>query len=331
MSDDLAGAAPGTPSAVPDAALESLLTQWRADAHEPIDVERALAQVNARRRADTGVTADVDDLALRRSKRAALQPAFWRQTSFRAAAALMAVISATALWRTLRSGDANQLFVTARGASKAITLEDGTEIRLGPDSRLMVDAGFATSGRNVTLQGEAFFTVAHNAAQPFVIRVGNTRVEDLGTAFLVRESPAREVSVRVTEGTVRMTAPVQTSMAKRDSTVMLHAGDGATSTLSGIAVAAGAVSQSEGIALAAGRLTFTEASLREVSDALQRWYGVTLVLTDSTLASRHVTADLTGEPLARVAAVLGLTLGVEGRLHGDTIELRGAPRVLSRP
>jgi ferric-dicitrate binding protein FerR (iron transport regulator) len=130
---------------------------------------------------------------------------------------------------------------------------------------------------------------------------------------------------------VRMTAPVQTSMAKRDSTVMLHAGDGATSTLSGIAVAAGAVSQSEGIALAAGRLTFTEASLREVSDALQRWYGVTLVLTDSTLASRHVTADLTGEPLARVAAVLGLTLGVEGRLHGDTIELRGAPRVLSRP
>jgi ferric-dicitrate binding protein FerR (iron transport regulator) len=331
MSDDLAGSAPDTPPAVTDRALEALLAQWRPGATERIDVERALAQVTARRRADADLGAAVDDLAARRAMRAAAPPAAWKGNALRFAAAMVAVLGATAMWRTIRSGDAQQLFVTERGASKAITLEDGTEVRLGPGSRLTVDAGFATSGRRVALQGEAFFKVTHNAAQPFVIRVGNTRVEDLGTAFLVRESPSREVSVRVTEGAVRITAPVQTSMAKRDSTVMLHAGDGATSTRSGIAVATGAVSTSEGIALAAGRLTFTESSLREVSDALQRWYGVTLVLGDTALANRHVTADLTGEPIARVAAVLGLTLGVDGRVLGDTIELRGAPRVLSRP
>jgi transmembrane sensor len=162
---------------------------------------------------------------------------------------------------------------------------------------------------------------------PFAIRVGRTTVEDIGTAFLVRESEAQEVSVRVAEGSVRLT----TSAAARDSMVLLRAGDGAVATPTGIAVSAGSVSKSEGDALAAGRLTFTDASLVEVREALHRWYGVTLRLGDTTLANRHVTADFTGEPVSRVATVLGLTLGVSAEAHGDTIELHTAAGAPSRP
>jgi ferric-dicitrate binding protein FerR (iron transport regulator) len=148
----------------------------------------------------------------------------------------------------------------------------------------------------------------------------------VGTAFLVRESPLREVSVRVAEGAVKLT-----TMSAHGSTVMLHAGDGAVATPAGISVAPGVVSSSESVALAAGRLTFTDASLVEVQDALHRWYGISLRMPDATLASRHVTADFTGEPIARVAAVLGLTLGVTAEAHGDTITLHAATGAPARP
>ncbi len=328
MSDELAGRAPDDGTPVHDAALDAAMTQWVANTTDTIDVEGALARVNARRRADATPVVERDDLAARRVRREIARPVpVWRQTGFRAAAAVVAVIGTTALWRSTRTSTAPESYVTTTGTAQDIRLSDGSAVRLGPASRLTLASGFGRSNRQLTLQGEAWFTVAHNAAMPFAITVGSTTVEDVGTAFLVRESPSREVSVRVAEGSVKVT----TTAAARDSTVMLRAGDGAVATSTGITVAPGVVTSREGVALAAGRLTFTDASLVEVQDALRRWYGVSLLIADSALAARHVTADFTGEPVSRVAAVLGLTLGVNAESRGDTIELHAATGAPARP
>jgi transmembrane sensor len=240
---------------------------------------------------------------------------------------VLAVIGGTAVWRSSRTTTAAESYVTTMGTAQDLRLSDGTVVRLGPASRLTLDAGFGGAHRKVSLHGEAWFNVTHDEKKPFAIRVGNTVVEDVGTAFLVRESLEREVTVRVAEGAVRLT----TTAAAHDSSVTLRAGDGAVATSAGISVATGVVSNAEGAALAAGRLTFTDASLTEVQDALHRWYGVTLQLRDSALATRHVTADFTGEPLSRVASVLGLALGVSADVRGDTIELHGATGAPARP
>ena len=55
-------------------------------------------------------------------------------------------------------------------------------------------------------EGEASFDVAHNAARPFVVRVGEVRVRDIGTEFNIRrDSDSTTVSVR--KGVVEV-APV---------------------------------------------------------------------------------------------------------------------------
>ena len=330
MSDETAGSAPEEGTPVHDAALAGLMAQWVSTTPDPIDVEGALARVNARRIAAQSQAPVRDELAARRARREAVAPMpvpIWRASGFRAAAVVIAVFGATALWRGTRMTQGEASYVTTTGAAQEIRLADGTAVRLGPASRLTLAAGFGTSNRQLTLHGEAWFKVAHDAAMPFAIRVGSTLVEDVGTAFRVRESSSREVSVRVAEGAVQVT----TTATAHDSTVMLRAGDGAVATATGISVEPGVVTATEGMALAAGRLTFTDASLVEVQDALHRWYGVSLQIADSTLAARHVTADFTGEPLARVAAVLGLTLGVNAEVHGDTIELRAAAGAHARP
>ncbi len=330
MSDQSAGRAPDDGTPVQDAALDAVMAQWIHSTAEPIDVDGALARVTARRLADAAMSdaaAPIDELAARRTTQrqtAVLATPLWHRSGFRAAAAVVAVLGATAVWRATSSGPETASYVTTTGASQNIRLADGTEVRLGPGSSLTLDPGFGRGNRKLTLHGEAWFKVTHNAAMPFSIRAGSTTVEDVGTAFLVRESLEKEVSVRVAEGAVKLTTA-------RDSTVTLLAGDGAVATSTGITVAAGGVTPGESAALASGRLTFTDASLLEVQDALHRWYGVSLLISDSTLAARHVTADFTGEPISRVAAVLGLTLGVTADAHGDTIELHSAAGVPSRP
>lgn len=328
MSDQTAGFEPEGEGPVQDAALDAVMAQWVATAPETIDVESALARVKSRRQAEVAPPAlATDDLAARRAARresARTTPIF--SPGVIRAAAVIAVLGLAALWSSTRASSAAS-YATTTGLAREIRLADGTEVRLGPASSLQLDAGFGREHRHLTLHGEAWFKVTHNAAMPFAIRVGTTTVEDIGTAFMVRESATEEVSVRVAEGAVRVT----TSASERDSSVLLNAGDGAVATKVGITVATGAVTASEGVALAAGRLTFTDASLVEVRDALHRWYGVTLRIGDSTLTTRHVTADFTGEPVSRVAAVLGLTLGVTAESHGDTIELHGVSGVPSRP
>ncbi len=329
MSDHTTGLAPDEGSPVPDAALDTLLAQWVATSPETVDVEAALSRVTALRLAEAGLAGDQrDELAERRGARRARvsPPRLWQRAGFRVAATLVLVLGAATIWRGARAPSVTE-YQTGTGSSRSIRLADGTEVRLGPASSIALDKAFGRDNRHLTLHGEAWFKVTHDERMPFAIRVGTTTVEDVGTAFLVRESPEREVSVRVAEGAVRLTTPA----ASRDSTVLLQAGDGAVASARGITVAPGVVTSAEGMALAAGRLTFTDASLVEVQDALRRWYGVSLIIADSALASRHVTADFTGEPMSRVAAVLGLTLGVSADAHGDTIELHAAAGVPSRP
>lgn len=326
MRDETAGRAPENGPEAHDAALEAVMATWVAGTPDPISVESALARVNARRR--VGPTPAGDELATLRAVRpVAVRVPVWQQPLLRRAAAVAAVVGVTAIWRaTMSPAAAPNSYVTATGTSRDIRLPDGTAVRLGPASTMELAAGFGRGNRQVSLQGEAWFQVTHDVARPFAITVGTTTVEDVGTAFLVRESPSREVSVRVVEGVVRL----RSRGPARDTIVTLRAGDRGVSNASGIMVAAGVVTTADAAALSAGRLAFSDASMIEVQDALHRWYGVTLVLADSAVWSRHVTADLTGEPVARVASVLGLTLGVAAAVQGDTITLHaaGAP---SRP
>jgi len=74
---------------------------------------------------------------------------------------------------------------TASGQQSTLTLNDGTIVRLNQNSKLIYPKSFNQHTRNVTLQGEAYFEVAHNAKKPFLVNVGCYTVKVLGTKFNV--------------------------------------------------------------------------------------------------------------------------------------------------
>lgn len=111
----------------------------------------------------------------------------------------------------LAAGEANEeetaTLQTAEGEMITLTLADGTEVKLNGNSRLVYPHRFEKDKeRIVSLEGEAFFRVRHNAESPFVVDAGGILTKDLGTAFNVKAFPAGECKVTLVEGSVAVVA-----------------------------------------------------------------------------------------------------------------------------
>ncbi|MBC8985987.1 FecR domain-containing protein [Pedobacter sp. N36a] len=66
---------------------------------------------------------------------------------------------------------------------RQIQLPDGTKVWLSPHSKLTYPAAFEGAQRLVSLDGEAFFEVAHDSEHPFLIKSGKVSTRVLGTSF----------------------------------------------------------------------------------------------------------------------------------------------------
>lgn len=93
-----------------------------------------------------------------------------------------------------------EIFVTALGQRRLITLSDGSRLDLNTDSRVKVT--YSAHIRRMTLEkGQARFDVARNPSRPFVVRVGDRQIVALGTAFDVRWTGER-LSVVLVDGNI---------------------------------------------------------------------------------------------------------------------------------
>ena len=271
------------------------------------------------------------EAALRRVKSRFQEPevvalparAAWRPVGFAIAAALMLLLGATLLWRSLRLRSSAPVvaahdYATTIGQLDSVQLSDGTRIILGPGSRLHVAAGYGEQARALELEGEALFDVRHDAARPFSIRTGGAEITDLGTRFTVRGN-ADAVEVVVASGSVRL----QDTTRRAPRSVTLTAGS--VGTLSRAqqqpAVRRAAPAEQEA-SWTSHRLVFDNVPLARVRDDLHRWYGLTLQVADSTLLARHLKAEFTSETPQQVLDVIALALGAVIERRGDTATLR---------
>jgi transmembrane sensor len=79
-------------------------------------------------------------------------------------------------------------------------LPDGSRVELAPRSVLQVS--YTPKERRIVLRtGEAYFSVIHDPARPFILSVNDALIRDVGTAFNVRNSDGRTM-VTVIKGAI---------------------------------------------------------------------------------------------------------------------------------
>jgi transmembrane sensor len=217
--------------------------------------------------------------------------------------------------------------LTERGQRASVQLPDGSAIQLGPLSSLRIDEGFGSSHRAVTLDGDGYFHVIHDASRPFIVRTPRGEVRDLGTRFVVR-ARGREarVDVAVAEGTVaigKTSVPPSMEVAALDGdSVVLNAGEIATMDANGQSAPVVVRNIDRYFAWTRGPLVFDREPLDDVLTELNRWFAEDVVLGDPTLGQIRLTTVLRGETLDEALLVLETSLDMDVRRTSGKVVLR---------
>nr|WP_321407999.1 FecR domain-containing protein [uncultured Carboxylicivirga sp.] len=126
--------------------------------------------------------------------------------SFRNIAAMLLPLIAVSVALTLYQttpGFGKWVAFSSSNEVESIVLPDNSMVDLNTHSKLVFEKSFDGRQRRLKLHGEGFFKVTKNPEQPFVVKVGNTEVKVLGTAFYLEETGVNgATNLIVTEGRV---------------------------------------------------------------------------------------------------------------------------------
>ena len=303
------------------------LDEERADAAlGQAAVERAGTDTWARLRRDVGDEAELGEL--RRvgpplaARRFSVSSSRWT-TGLQVAAALAmtaAAGTAMAMWLQSRQAAPAPLRIAATGAGERakLRLPDGSSVMLGVATTLRYTANFGEDSREVSVEGEAYFDVVHDARRPFVVRAGQLVAKDLGTQFTVRLYPedagarvvVREgrVAISALQGTrTTVVAPGQQGRLARDGAVALTTAD-----------------TTAAFAWLTGRLVLRSVPLRDALPDLARWFDLEFRLANPGLGDIPLTVSLTSQPSPTTLRTLAAALGLQLTQQDHVVTLRAA-------
>jgi transmembrane sensor len=231
-----------------------------------------------------------------------------------AAALFLAVIGGSAIgvilfrWRPPAPAEAMRTAKTPPGQRAMFRLPDGTQVVLGVASALRYPAAFRSGSRDVSLQGEAYFEVAHDQPRPFTVRAGDLVAKDLGTEFTVRAYPEDAgARVVVREGRVVIRAAAKATGAPERVVApgqLGRLGGGGEPIVEPADTAAW-------FAWTEGRLVFVNTTLREAVRQIERWRDVEIHLSSSDIGERQFTTSFGDESTVAILQVIGTGLGLD--------------------
>ncbi|MDN3580850.1 FecR family protein [Mucilaginibacter flavus] len=219
----------------------------------------------------------------------------WRGIA--AAAAVIALICFAAFYRdsVLNVIDpVKQLELnSAAGQHRHFVLPDGTQVWLSPSTRISYPDNFRGEQRLVTLTGEAFFDVKHDATHPFIIQSGAIKTAVLGTSFNVNayaDAPVTEVTV--VTGKVAVAADKNRQIMTPNQRVVFNKTNGLL-VKQDFPDAARFLDQRNGL------FNFNGQPVQNVADNLARQYGIRITV-DAALAQKGFYGHLnTNQPAAQ--------------------------------
>ena len=203
-------------------------------------------------------------------------------------------------------------FKASEEQHREITLSDGSMVRLNSNSEIIISEDFLRGTREIELIGEAFFDVAHNEEQPFIIHANQSTVRVLGTSFNVRSFPGQDnVQVAVVDGRVSFTN--KNAIDKETDTengVVLTQGQYAYMDIQKSTFQVDDVAIENYLAWKNGELDFDGLPLEKVCVQLNRIYGVHCFFGDAEVKDLLLSANFSNESLDKTLSVIALSLNI---------------------
>ena len=204
-------------------------------------------------------------------------------------------------------------YSTDVGGRTLINFADNTQIELNTDT--VVRFRMTSRRRTVWLdKGEAWFNVAHNAADPFTVFVGGHRITDLGTEFVVRRA-SNGLEVALLNGRATLNG-------EGAPTTMLVPGDDAVATQVTVSVTQKTPQAlADELAWRRGVLVFRNTALSDVVHEFNRYNQTKLVITDPAVARMTLGGEFKANNLDHFLSLAQAVLGLRIEQQGNEILL----------
>jgi len=228
----------------------------------------------------------------------------WLQRVAAAAAIVLVAFGGYYMFNTDNQNEKTEMFV-AENKAESITLKDGTIATLQPNSQLVIPIKFKEDLRAVTLVGNGSFEVAHNAAQPFVIHLGETHVKVLGTSFDISRSTST-INVKVKTGKV--------AFYNKADTIEIAAGQ------------TGSYAKAEKkfeLVPSVGSFQFNNTPMDKVVAELNAHFKVNIALKNKDLSKCSVTAGFDNQPLEYILKAITETFNLKYEIDNSKIYIDG--------
>lgn len=204
-----------------------------------------------------------------------------------------------------------------KGQRGNITLSDGTHVTLNAESKIILPDVFKSDKREITLEGQAFFDVAHNPERPFIIHTDKAVVQVLGTSLDIRSYPEdKTVQVVVKEGRVSF----KSNKDCVDEDALLTTGHRGELDLSNDRITTSKVDDMEiFLSWTKGYLKFKDAPMSRVAKELERKYDIEINFKESDLKDLRLTAELKSRTIQHNMDVIATSLGMEYKMDQQVI------------
>ncbi|MBO6497183.1 MAG: FecR domain-containing protein [Roseivirga sp.] len=233
---------------------------------------------------------------------------FWR-----IAAAVVFIVSASFLAKSLLYSPSEQLSITAQEQSD-FTLPDGSVVTLKKGATLKYPEEFEDE-RRVVFEGEAFFDVVSNPQKPFIINADDTETMVLGTSFNLKTATSHTgFELVLVEGKVSFSTPNEKVVLTPGQRVALGPN--------------GLLEKTENTnrnfqAWQTGTLVFENAKMSDVFQDIGNAYNVRFEMENAAFASCTLTARYDQEDLDSILNTLEILFNTSFNRQQETILVSG--------
>jgi len=190
-----------------------------------------------------------------------------------------------------------------------IMLSDGTKVWLNAGSAITYPVAFTGKERSISMMGEGYFEVAHDAKHPFFISHGKTKIEVLGTHFNVNayeDEPS--IAVTLLQGSVKIIYEKQSGVIKPGQQARIVNGS----------ITIQKAEMDEVMAWKKGMFDFESADLKTILRQFSRWYDIDVEYQNTIPADKYFVIIRRSDNLSKVLNALQAT-GVEFKIENKKL------------
>jgi transmembrane sensor len=213
----------------------------------------------------------------------------------------------------------NEITASDNMKNNPIILSDGTKVFLNAGAQLTYPKTFDINERTVKLTGEAFFDVARNETQPFIIKTSKANIRVLGTSFNVLAlKKSDSILVAVKTGVVEL-SPVYGA----DKLIISKGNTGVYYVNPGKLKLSATDVNMNCFAWKTDSIIFQNSRLVYVTQTLERIFGIPISIENDNIKNCPITGDFK-DNLPNILEAIAASQGLKITKTTDGFYLSGA-------